>query len=134
MEGLLRAVGENVLQIENLAPGIPNRVFEKLKARISEYGLNQELDETRLYQEAALVSDRCDVAEEIQRLKSHMDQFLSLLKGNAPAGKEMDFLLQEMNREINTVGAKVRDSEIAAIVVRTKSGLERMREQVRNVE
>jgi uncharacterized protein (TIGR00255 family) len=92
------------------------------------------LDPARLEQEIALLADRADVTEELTRLGIHVDHFLGFLRSDEPTGRRLDFLLQEMGREINTVGAKSQDAAIAHAVVEAKSELERMREQVQNVE
>ena len=92
------------------------------------------LDPARLVQEVALFADRTDVAEEITRLGSHVAQVRALLALAEPAGRKLDFLVQEMHREVNTIGSKSQSAEIAGIVVALKAEVERMREQVQNVE
>jgi uncharacterized protein (TIGR00255 family) len=82
----------------------------------------------------ALFADRTDVTEEVTRLRSHLAQARTLLAGAEPAGRKLDFLVQEMHREVNTIGSKSQSAEIAAIVVSAKAEIERMREQVQNVE
>jgi len=91
-------------------------------------------DADRLHQELAQFADRCDVSEELTRLDSHVEQFATLLKGSEPVGRQLDFLLQEMGREVNTIGSKANDAEISKQVVYVKSELEKIREQVQNVE
>jgi uncharacterized protein (TIGR00255 family) len=91
-------------------------------------------DLPRLNQELALYADRCDITEELVRLDTHMVQFERALQGTEPVGKTLDFLLQEMGREVNTIGSKANDAEIRTNVVRMKAELERMREQIQNVE
>jgi uncharacterized protein (TIGR00255 family) len=88
----------------------------------------------RFAQEAALIADRMEITEELVRLRSHFKQFDSLLSLEEPIGRKLDFLLQEMNREVNTIGSKANDAEIAAMVVELKSEMEKVREQIQNVE
>ena len=92
------------------------------------------LDPSRLAQEVALFADRTDVAEELTRLASHLAQARGLIRSEAPAGRKLEFLVQELNREINTIGSKSQHAAIAAAVVELKAELERIREQVQNVE
>ena len=92
------------------------------------------VDQTRLAQEIVIYSDKCSVQEEITRLKSHIIQFMSLLKKESPIGKNMDFLVQEMNREINTIGSKANKLEITKEVIEMKTTLEDIREQIQNIE
>jgi uncharacterized protein (TIGR00255 family) len=92
------------------------------------------LDSARLAMEVALLADRCDITEELVRLSSHFDQFQSFLDASSPSGRKLDFLLQEMGRETNTIGAKCQDASLAHLVVSLKAEVERLREQVQNVE
>jgi uncharacterized protein (TIGR00255 family) len=92
------------------------------------------LDESRLAQEVAILAERSDITEEVIRFKSHIQQFRALLKTSGPRGRQLEFLLQEMHREINTIGSKANDVEIAQKVIQIKTELERLREQVQNVE
>jgi uncharacterized protein (TIGR00255 family) len=91
-------------------------------------------DEARLAQEVALLADRVDITEELVRLRSHLDQALALVADDAPVGRRLDFLVQELGREINTIGSKSQAAEIARRVVEAKAELEKIREQVQNVE
>jgi uncharacterized protein (TIGR00255 family) len=93
-----------------------------------------EIDPWRLAQEAAFLADRSDVTEEIVRLRSHLDQLGGLLNDEGSVGRRMDFLIQEINREVNTIGSKSQDVEITDRVVDLKTEMEKMREQVQNVE
>lgn len=107
----------------------------KLEQRIDELlGSEHALDSNRLAQEVAMIADRVDVTEELERLQSHCDQFKGLLSKESSVGRKLDFLIQEMNREANTIGSKCADAAIAHLVVDLKAELERMREQVQNVE
>ena len=92
------------------------------------------VDQTRLAQEVVLYADKCSVEEEITRLNSHIAQFRKLLETNEPIGKKLDFLVQEMNRETNTIGSKANNLEITNLVVDIKTEIENIREQIQNVE
>jgi len=123
--------------VETVAVRTPVAVaanVERLKERIIKLLADVQLDEMRFAQEAALIADRMEVTEELVRLRSHFKQFDSLLKLEEPVGRKLDFLLQEMNREVNTIGSKANDAEIAAMVVELKSEMEKVREQIQNVE
>ncbi len=119
---------------EKLAPQIVQRQREALRQRLAEAGLPLPLDDERLLKEIALFADRCDVSEEITRAESHITQFRAYMDGDAPAGRSLDFLAQELFREINTMGSKAGDAALAQIAVRAKTELEKIREQVQNVE
>ena len=106
----------------------------RLQERVQELARGHVVDAARLATEVALFADRVDVSEELIRLRSHFAQMRSLVGSGEPAGRKMDFLVQEMHREVNTVGAKSQSAEIAATVVEMKAEIERMREQVQNVE
>ena len=107
---------------------------QKLEARISRLFGDMEIDPTRLAQEVVFFTERSDVTEEMTRLHTHLTEFKRLLYIDDPVGRKLDFLLQEMNREINTTSSKVADSEVAVLVVDIKSELERIREQAQNIE
>jgi uncharacterized protein (TIGR00255 family) len=93
-----------------------------------------EIDPTRIAQEAALLADRSDIAEEIVRARSHLQQFRHIMNNESPAGRQLNFLIQEFNREFNTMGSKTGKAEISHLVVELKTELEKIREQVQNVE
>lgn len=116
------------------APLIAQEIFDRMKQRVEKLLADSIPDLPRLNQELALYADRCDITEELVRLDTHMIQFERALQGAEPAGKTLDFLLQEMGREVNTIGSKANDAAIRAGVVRMKAELERMREQIQNVE
>lgn len=120
-------------QIEWLAPGVPLAYQEKLKVRLAELGV-KEMDPARLSQEVALMADRCAIDEELSRLVSHIAQFRATMEQDGEVGRRLDFLTQELNREVNTIGSKASDAEIAKLVVAAKSEIEKIREQVQNVE
>lgn len=121
-------------QIAALAPEVPVRLRENMVARLQEAGLPVDLDDERIIREIALFSDKCDVSEELGRLDSHFSQFTSLCDGDAPAGRPLDFLCQEIFREFNTIGSKANDAALAHLVVSAKTELEKIREQVQNIE
>ena len=107
---------------------------EKLLSRINDAGLSMDLDPERIHQEVVIYADRTDITEELVRLEGHLIQFGKLIEKNEPVGRELDFLMQELNREINTTASKSSDSEIAKLAVAVKAELERCREQIQNVE
>lgn len=107
---------------------------QRLRERIAQLFENDEIDEQRLELEIVLLADKLDVTEECVRYRSHSKFFVEAVKGPEPAGRKLGFLLQEMNREITTIGSKCNDSEIAHIVVRAKEEMEKIREQVQNIE
>lgn len=116
---------------------IPQVVVEyrqKLKTRLEQLLEGAEMDESRLAQEVALLADRSDITEELVRLSSHFNQFDDALRSSEPVGRKLDFLMQEMNREVNTIGSKSNDSGITTLVIQIKAEMEKMREQVQNVE
>ncbi len=127
--------------VESVLGGVQERVprvvraqKERLQARLAELMDGRPLDPGRLEQEAAVLADRADVSEECARLRSHLAQFRGLLGEGGSQGRRFDFLLQEMNREANTIGSKSADAEIGHLVVTMKAELEKIREQVQNVE
>ncbi len=123
-----------VARVAALAPQAVEQYRARLAERIAELSRGLPLDTGRLAQEVAVFADRTDVAEEITRLRSHVSQVRALLGGSEPAGRKLDFLVQEMHREANTIGSKSQNAEIAGLVVSLKAEIERMREQVQNVE
>jgi uncharacterized protein (TIGR00255 family) len=130
----LDAIEKGAAEVARLAPLQVGAVRERLSARIAELTRGVPLDPGRLAQEVALFADRTDVAEELTRLASHLAQARGLIGSDAPAGRKLEFLVQEVNREINTIGSKSQHAAIAAQVVELKAELERVREQVQNVE
>jgi len=116
------------------APQVVLDYQKRFAERIRELTSGVALDETRLVQEIAIMADRSDITEEIVRFKSHILQFQDLLEGDDAAGRNIDFLIQEMNREINTIGSKSADAEISRKVIEIKAELARIREQVQNIE
>jgi uncharacterized protein (TIGR00255 family) len=120
--------------VEKRGPMVVQQSFNRMRARVEKLMGSNDLDNGRLHQELAVFADRCDVSEEMTRLGSHLDQFEAALKSREAVGRTLDFLLQEMGREINTIGSKANDADIAGRVVRVKGELERIREQVQNIE
>lgn len=122
-------------KIETLSANLPKKYKENLLKRIRKNGLDKIVpDDPRLLQEIVLFVDRSDITEEITRLKSHFSQFDHALKTNNAIGRMLDFLAQEMGREINTIGSKANDADLSGCVVLFKTELEKFREQVQNVE
>ena len=116
------------------APNRPAEAKERLETRLKALLNGVDVDPVRIAQEVALMADRLDCTEECVRLAAHLDQFRHLAEGPEPAGRKLNFLLQEMNREVNTIGSKGNDAEIARAVIIMKEEIERLREQVQNVE
>ncbi len=123
-----------VSRIEEQAPALTEKYRERLFAKISEILQSTSIDEQRILTEAAIFSEKTAVDEETVRLKSHISQLKMLLKQNESVGRKLDFLVQEMNREVNTIGSKIQDVNITAIVVDIKSEIEKIREQIQNIE
>lgn len=107
---------------------------ERLQTRLQELLADHELSEERLLTEVAILAERSDVTEELTRLESHLQQFQQVCQQEGPIGRRLDFLLQEMNREVNTIGSKSQHPQMSSWVVEAKSELEKMREQVQNIE
>ncbi len=123
-----------VAQIRKRAPRIPRMYEQALLKRLARIEVPIADDDPALRRELALFADRCDISEELTRLDSHFKQVSSIIASNEPCGRSLDFLCQEMFREINTVGSKANDSTIAKYVIKFKAELEAAREQVQNVE
>ncbi|HEY5593776.1 MAG TPA: YicC/YloC family endoribonuclease [Nitrospiria bacterium] len=130
----LRIIEKALRRIETRIPSMVRGYQARLKDRIERLTQGSKLDPSRLAQEVALFAERSDVSEERTRLKSHLGQFKTMIEGSDAVGRSLDFLIQEMNREVNTVGSKSSDAPIAMGVVGIKSELEKMREQVQNIE
>lgn len=121
-------------EILSLSTGLIDEYVVKLEARIKELLKTEELDKSRLMQEVVIYADKCSVEEEITRLTSHIEQLRALINTDEPSGKKMDFIIQEMNRETNTIGSKANNLEITNRVVDIKTILEDVREQIQNIE
>lgn len=128
------ALHRQVEVIATRAPQVPGNYREQLLKRLREAGLELDVNDERVLREIALFADRCDISEEITRLRSHFDQFATLLKSDGEIGRKAEFLLQEIAREVNTIGSKANDLAIARAVIELKNELERVREQMANVE
>lgn len=127
-------IEEKKQEIFMLSTGLIDEYVVKLEARIKEILKTEELDKSRLMQEVVIYADKCSVEEEITRLTSHIEQLRNLINTNEPNGKKMDFIMQEMNRETNTIGSKANNLEITNRVVDIKTILEDIREQIQNIE
>lgn len=123
-----------VAKVEARSPVTVAAYQERLTAKMREVLENTAIDEARIIQEAAIYADKVAVDEETVRLRSHVDQFCSMLEGGGVIGRKLDFLMQEMNREANTIGSKANDLEITSLMLETKSEIEKIREQVQNIE
>ena len=134
LENRILFIEQNVNNIDNISAGLVQEYIVKLEKRINEILKNNMVDESRLAQEVVIYSDKCSVEEELTRLKSHIIQFKDLLNSNNATGKKIDFLIQEMNRETNTIGSKANNLQITNYVIEIKTELENIREQIQNVE
>lgn len=133
LEHRLQGINTCVHAIIPYAPSVIQKYRERLENRLKELH-NQELEEQRLLTEIAVFADRCDIHEELVRLQSHLEQFQEALQSKEPVGRKLDFIVQEMHREINTIGSKANDLTISKYVVEMKNNLEKIREQVQNIE
>ena len=134
LENRIEVIKQKIEQISSISAGLVDEYVVKLETRIKELLKTDVVDQTRLAQEVVIYSDKCSVEEEITRLKSHISQFLNLLNENIAIGKKLDFLIQEMNRETNTIGSKANNLEITYFVVDIITELENIREQIQNIE
>jgi uncharacterized protein (TIGR00255 family) len=127
-------VQNHATMIAERAPQVPKNYREQLMLRLRQAGLELDLNDDRVLKEIALFADRCDIAEELTRLCSHFEQFTALLKSTGEMGRKSEFILQEMGREVHTIGSKANDLVISRAVIELKNELERIREQIANVE
>jgi uncharacterized protein (TIGR00255 family) len=127
-------LGELLDRVDIRAPTAVVENTQRMKERVAQLAGESGVDEGRLAQEIAIMADRCDVSEELTRFSSHLQQFDETVNMAEPVGRKLDFLIQELNREVNTIGSKANDAEIASLVVELKAVLEKIREQVQNVE
>ena len=130
----IQDIEEKVKKISSLSTGLIEEYVVKLNTRIKELLRDKEIDEARLAQEVVIYADKCSIEEEVTRLYSHIYQFRELLNSNETVGKKLDFMIQEMNRETNTIGSKANNLEITNEVINMKTQLENIREQVQNIE
>lgn len=139
--GLRRDLEQHLAHLEDLATSIaartkdePRLLRERLEQRLQQLSSVKEIDPARLAQEAAIVAERCDVSEELARLRIHSEQLRQMLAADEPMGRQLEFMLQELLRELNTIASKTSDAEAGSLVVEAKGTLEKMREQAQNVE
>lgn len=130
----IEQINQKVKKISTLSTGLIEEYVVKLNTRVKELLKDQEVDETRLAQEVVIYADKCSVEEEVTRLDSHIYQFKELLNSDEAIGKKLDFIIQEMNRETNTIGSKANNLDITNEVINIKTQLENIREQVQNIE
>lgn len=134
LQGRIGLLESFLKRIGNKAPQVVSEYQKRLSERVKDLMGNFPVDEVRIAQEVAIMAERCDITEEIVRFQSHLIQMDSIMKSNEAVGRKIDFLLQEMNREANTIGSKSPDAEISQTVVDIKTELSRLREQVQNIE
>jgi uncharacterized protein (TIGR00255 family) len=127
-------LGFFIREVAVRAPFVVSEYAARLKERIAKLCADGALSDERLTIEVALLAEKCDITEELVRLESHLRQFDETLVRCEPVGRKLDFLLQEINREVNTIGSKANDAQIASCVVELKGELEKIREQVQNIE
>ncbi len=134
IEAKLDVISAKVEIIERIEPDVVREYRENLEQKITDLLGNADFDRSRVLTEVAVFADKAAIDEETVRLKSHIKEFSKTLEASAPVGKKLDFILQEMNREINTTGSKANNIEISKIVIDVKSELEKIREQIQNIE
>lgn len=134
LEERIKTISSKIEKISAISTGLVEEYIVKLEKRIKDILKVDVVDETRLAQEIVIYSDKCSVEEELTRLKSHISQFLGFLNSDGAIGKKIDFLIQEMNRETNTIGSKANNLEITNLVVDIKTEIENIREQIQNIE
>lgn len=130
----LKDIRETVDDIDAKADSLAGEYMKKLRERIMELTQNIALDESRLMTEIAIIADKCSIDEEIVRLRSHITEFEKTLDSQSSIGRKLDFIVQEMNREANTIGSKATDIDIINNVVNLKTQIEKIREQIQNIE
>ncbi|MFN9819641.1 MAG: YicC/YloC family endoribonuclease [Akkermansiaceae bacterium] len=130
----LKALSDFTKSISELAPYRPQRQRELLEKRLSDIGISFHDNDDRLIKEIALFADRCDISEELTRLDSHFEKFHDYLNSTEATGRQLDFLCQELFREFNMIGSKANDAQIAQTVVEAKTEIEKIREQVQNIQ
>jgi uncharacterized protein (TIGR00255 family) len=130
----LETIQKSVLEVEKRAQYVVQEYRQKLEKRLEELNKGIEIDRERLYQEVVIFADRSNIDEELVRLKSHISQMRNTLHDGGTIGRKLDFLVQEMYRETNTIGSKANDLEISKRVIEIKTELEKVREQIQNIE
>jgi len=133
LEQSLREIENTTTEIFQLHDNIEKDYYHRLKEKIQQY-CGDELDNSRILTEVALIIEKGDITEELIRIQSHCKQLHTLFSTNKPIGKEVDFLVQELNREVNTMGSKTKDIKIKELVIQMKTELEKIREQIQNIE
>jgi uncharacterized protein (TIGR00255 family) len=128
------SIEKHAAQIEKRQPQVIQEYKNRLKEKIKHLNDGIDIDESRLAQETAILADRCDITEEITRFTSHLIQFRKLYDSAEPVGRKLEFITQEINREVNTMGSKSNDTEMTNLVIEIKSTLEKIREQLANIE
>ena len=128
------SIEKHAVELAKRQPEVIQEYKARLKEKIKLLNDGVEIDESRLAQETAILADRCDITEEVTRLTSHLNQFRKLFDASEPIGRKLEFITQEINREVNTMGSKSSDSEMANLVIEIKSTLEKIREQLANIE
>lgn len=134
LEGHVKILEKLQGQVGSKKEDVVNAYQAKLKVRIEKLLADVQVDQDKLANELAFFADRCDINEELERLTSHFSKVREIMKGSEPCGRPLDFLIQEMNREWNTIGSKSADPILAHLIVEAKSQMEKMREQVQNIE
>lgn len=134
LQSRIEAMQQAMVRVEKCAKDVVPHYRELLLQRLQKAGLDLDLEDERVLKEVALFADRCDITEELTRLLSHFEQFIATMHTQGAVGRKLDFLCQEINREINTIGSKANNLEITKQVIDCKNELERIREQVQNVE
>lgn len=127
-------IGKMVDRVEQRSPQSVEEYRQKIAQRMTEILGDSDIAEQRILAEAALFADKVSVTEEVVRLRSHLSQLQKMVQGDAPVGRKLDFLVQELNREANTIGSKANDYELAQIVIEIKAEIEKIREQIQNLE
>ncbi|OEU79722.1 MAG: YicC family protein [Desulfobacterales bacterium C00003060] len=131
----LQSIEDSLSRIRVSAPSVLSQYHDRLKERIATLTQGAvDIEPNRLVQEAAFLAEKSDITEEVVRAESHLKQFRTMIETDNPAGRALDFLLQELNREVNTIGSKAGDAQLSHVVVEVKSELEKLREQVQNIE
>lgn len=123
-----------LVDIRGLSAGTPARYRDVLLQRLAQAGLELELSDERVLKELSIYADRADISEELTRLESHLVQFRECLDAGSPVGRKLEFILQEVNREFNTIGSKANNIDVSRLVIEAKNEIERIREQIQNIE
>ncbi len=134
LEKRIKFVCDAVKKVRKIVPGVVKRYRQTLQERIHRAGIDLPIDDDRLVKEVVVFADKSDITEELTRLDSHFGQFAAHLKKNEPVGRTLEFMCQEIAREFNTMGSKANDIEISQLVVACKAEMEKVREQIQNIE